>query len=61
MAPCATLPSEERLLALVDRMAGQPIAMLVDLVADRFITGTPKRISREMPGSCPAVWTAGLM
>ncbi|HTQ81268.1 MAG TPA: PfkB family carbohydrate kinase [Thermoanaerobaculia bacterium] len=49
MAPCATLPSEERLLALVDRMAGQPIAMLVDLVADRFITGTPKRISREAP------------
>lgn len=30
-------------------MAGQPVAMLVDLVADVFITGTPKRISREAP------------
>ncbi|MCP4655501.1 MAG: hypothetical protein GY856_08795 [bacterium] len=30
-------------------MADQPVAMLVDLVADRFITGTPKRISREAP------------
>ena len=30
-------------------MAGQPILMLVDLVADRFISGSPKRISREAP------------
>lgn len=30
-------------------MSGQPVAMLVDLVADVFITGTPKRISREAP------------
>jgi len=30
-------------------MAGQPVVMCVDLVADRFITGTPKRISREAP------------
>lgn len=30
-------------------MAGQPIILLADLVADRFITGTPKRISREAP------------
>lgn len=30
-------------------MAGQSVPMLVDLVADRFITGTPKRISREAP------------
>jgi rfaE bifunctional protein kinase chain/domain len=42
-------PSLDRLLELVDRMAGCPVAMLVDLVADRFITGTPKRISREAP------------
>jgi rfaE bifunctional protein kinase chain/domain len=34
---------------LIDRMAGQPVLMLVDLVADRFISGTPKRISREAP------------
>ncbi len=39
----------DRLLRLVDAMAGQPVAMLVDLVADVFITGTPKRISREAP------------
>ncbi len=42
-------PTPDRLLALVDTMAGQPVAMLVDLVADLFITGTPKRISREAP------------
>ncbi len=43
------LPSAERLLALVESMAGQPVVMLVDMVADRFISGTPKRISREAP------------
>jgi rfaE bifunctional protein kinase chain/domain len=43
------LPSTERLLELIDAMAGQPVLMLVDMVADRFITGTPKRISREAP------------
>lgn len=43
------VPTTERLLRLVDAMAGQPVAMLVDLVADVFITGTPKRISREAP------------
>jgi len=43
------VPTAERLMALVDRMAGRPVAMVVDLVADRFITGTPKRISREAP------------
>lgn len=30
-------------------MADQPVLMLIDLVADRFISGTPKRISREAP------------
>ncbi len=30
-------------------MAGQPVILCADLVADRFITGTPKRISREAP------------
>ncbi|HVT16242.1 MAG TPA: PfkB family carbohydrate kinase [Thermoanaerobaculia bacterium] len=43
------LPTPERLLGLIDEMAGQPVLMLVDLVADVFITGTPKRISREAP------------
>ncbi len=42
-------PTHERLLGLVDAMAGQPVVMLADLVADLFITGTPKRISREAP------------
>ena len=44
-----SIPTPERLLELIDRMAGQPVAMLADLVADRFVTGTPKRISREAP------------
>ena len=42
-------PRIERLLELVDAFAGQPVLMLVDLVADRFVTGHPKRISREAP------------
>lgn len=43
------LPTAERLLGLVDGMVGRRVAMVVDLVADRFISGTPKRISREAP------------
>src|SRR3954452_23573168 len=43
------LPTTGRLLRRIDAMAGQPVAMLVDLVADLFITGIPKRISREAP------------
>jgi len=49
MADTRRLPSTERLLELVDGMAGQPVVMAVDLVADRFIQGVPKRISREAP------------
>lgn len=49
MPQVKVLPTTDRLLRLVDAMAGQPVAMLVDLVADVFITGTPKRISREAP------------
>lgn len=30
-------------------MLDQPVLLLADLVADRFVTGTPKRISREAP------------
>jgi len=40
---------EERLHRLVEAMRGQPVLMLVDLVVDRFLLGTPKRISREAP------------
>src|SRR5262249_24012526 len=44
-----TPPTAERLLELIRGMAGRPVVLLVDLVADRFITGIPKRISREAP------------
>lgn len=43
------LPHPDRLLELIDGMAGQPVVMLADLVADRFIHGVPARISREAP------------
>ncbi len=42
-------PTTERLVHLVDAMAGRPVVLLADLVADVFITGVPKRISREAP------------
>ncbi len=42
-------PTSQRLLDLTEGMTDQPVAMLADLVADRFITGTPKRLSREAP------------
>lgn len=41
--------TRRRLLELVRAMAGRPVLMLVDPVADRFISGAPKRISREAP------------
>lgn len=30
-------------------MAGRPVVLVADLVVDRFITGVPKRVSREAP------------
>jgi rfaE bifunctional protein kinase chain/domain len=36
-------------LELIDGFEEQPVLVLGDLVADRFIRGTPKRISREAP------------
>jgi len=48
MAAPQSLPSPQRLLGLVDAMAGRPVAMLVDLVADLFITGVPKRRCMEI-------------
>lgn len=42
-------PDPDRLLALVARMPERPVAVLADLVVDRFVSGTPKRISREAP------------
>ncbi len=38
-----------RLHEILDRMPGTPVALYGDLVLDRFILGTPKRISREAP------------
>jgi rfaE bifunctional protein kinase chain/domain len=37
------------MLQLADAMRGKLIAVYGDIVADRFIYGTPKRISREAP------------
>jgi len=47
MSTSASPPS--RLLELIDGMQDQPVLMLVDMVADRFIHGIPQRISREAP------------
>ncbi|HKI86344.1 MAG TPA: PfkB family carbohydrate kinase [Thermoanaerobaculia bacterium] len=49
MKTAIAAPELERLLELVQRFNDQPVLMLVDLVADRFISGSPKRISREAP------------
>src|SRR5215510_2267010 len=38
-----------RLLQLTELMKGKLIVVYGDVVADRFIYGTPKRISREAP------------
>jgi len=42
-------PTADRLLELVERMQGRPVVVQADLVVDRFVSGTPKRISREAP------------
>ncbi|HUP50600.1 MAG TPA: PfkB family carbohydrate kinase [Thermoanaerobaculia bacterium] len=41
--------SRDRLLQLTGAMQGKLIVVYGDIVADRFIYGTPKRISREAP------------
>jgi D-glycero-beta-D-manno-heptose-7-phosphate kinase len=41
--------SRSRLLDLVDAMQGRLVIVYGDIVADRFVYGTPKRISREAP------------
>jgi rfaE bifunctional protein kinase chain/domain len=38
-----------QLLGIIDRFAGTRVVLCGDLVLDRFILGTPKRISREAP------------
>ena len=47
--PPRAIPDQQRLVQLVDDFVDRPVLMVVDLVADRFITGSPKRISREAP------------
>jgi D-glycero-beta-D-manno-heptose-7-phosphate kinase len=41
--------SRDRLLQLTEAMRGKLIVVYGDIVADRFVYGTPKRISREAP------------
>ena len=41
--------SRSRLLQLTEAMAGRLVVVYGDIVADRFVYGTPKRISREAP------------
>lgn len=41
--------SPERLLEVLERFDGAAVVLFGDLVLDRFILGTPKRISREAP------------
>ena len=41
--------SRSRLLQLTEAMQGKLVVVYGDIVADRFIYGTPKRISREAP------------
>ena len=41
--------SRSRLLQLTEGMKGKLVVVYGDIVADRFIYGTPKRISREAP------------
>ena len=43
------MTSRDRLLELIDRFDSTAVLLLGDLVLDRFILGTPKRISREAP------------
>jgi len=43
------MPDQQRLLEIVDRFSSTSVALVGDLVLDRFILGTPKRISREAP------------
>ncbi|HVS64523.1 MAG TPA: PfkB family carbohydrate kinase [Thermoanaerobaculia bacterium] len=42
-------PSAGRLRELVGALADRPVLVFADLVADRFLAGRPRRISREAP------------
>lgn len=49
VAETPATPSADRLVALVEGMAGRKVVAVADLVVDRFVSGTAKRISREAP------------
>ncbi|MEE2775528.1 MAG: PfkB family carbohydrate kinase [Acidobacteriota bacterium] len=49
MSAAHETPTRDRLVEIVGSFSGRRIAVLADLVVDRFIHGTPKRISREAP------------
>jgi len=43
------MPDRARILELIDRFESARVVLFGDLVLDRFVLGTPKRISREAP------------
>jgi D-glycero-beta-D-manno-heptose-7-phosphate kinase len=43
------MPARDRLLRIIEQMQQLRVVVYGDLVADRFIHGVPKRISREAP------------
>ncbi len=43
------MPDRDRFLELIDRFERARVVLFGDLVLDRFVLGTPKRISREAP------------
>lgn len=49
MAYSSAVFGRARLLQLAEAMQGKLIVVYGDIVADRFVYGTPKRISREAP------------
>ncbi|HSL84212.1 MAG TPA: PfkB family carbohydrate kinase [Thermoanaerobaculia bacterium] len=49
MSPAPATPTTDRLVELVGAMQGRRVAILADLVVDRFVSGVAKRISREAP------------
>ena len=43
------MTERERLLALVDQLAGKRVLVLGDMVADEYVFGAPLKLSREAP------------
>lgn len=49
MSPPSDLPAPGDLRRRIEAMHGQAVLIAADLVLDRFVHGSPKRISREAP------------